>query len=93
MPPRLTVITTPPDALPDSWSERQTESFTEAFSCGFYMVLERSRDGEDHVVRMLYGGNRLPKALAIFAERVRARPRGHWTVQQGARVIEKWPND
>lgn len=89
-PPRRRLqIVTPPQ---DPFGEQETDDFQEAWDRGFYMTLERRKDN-DHVERMLYGGNNLTKALEAFDAIVRKRPGGYWTVQQRARVLRKWPED
>ena len=75
---------------PNPFGEQETDNFQEAFDRGFYMVLERRRDN-DQIARMLYGGNNIDKARATFADIVRRRPRGRWTLQQRTQVLQKWP--
>jgi hypothetical protein len=49
-----------------------------------------SKDGNT-VQRMLWAGNRIEKARAIFDEALKRRPRGRYTIRQGIRVLRKWP--
>jgi hypothetical protein len=56
----------------------------------FYKV-ETWTDDELHVQRMLYAGSSLGKAKVILADAVRKRPRGHYTIRQRIRVLDKWP--
>ncbi len=60
-------------------------------------TFSKSRSGTGRnsysVVDMLYAGNRLEKARAIFDEAVTRRPRGRYLIRQGIRVLRKWPAD
>jgi hypothetical protein len=49
-----------------------------------------SRDGQ-RVERMLFAGNSLDRARAIFKAEIRRRPRGHYTIRQRSRVLDQWP--
>ena len=41
---------------------------------------------------LLYAGNNLGKAQAIFAAAVKHRPRIRLTIRQRTRVLQEWPN-
>jgi hypothetical protein len=43
------------------------------------------------IERMLWAGNSIDKARAVFREAVKHRPRGRYTVRQRSLVLEKWP--
>ena len=59
----------------------------------FYKVEQWSRDGQ-RVERMLFAGNSLDRARAIFKAEIRRRPRGHYTIWQRSRVLDQWsPQD
>jgi len=40
---------------------------------------------------MLFAGNSLDRARAIFKAELRRRPRGRYTIRQRTRVLEEWP--
>jgi hypothetical protein len=40
---------------------------------------------------MLFAGNSLDSARAVFQTEVRRRPRSRYTIRQRSRVLEKWP--
>jgi hypothetical protein len=40
---------------------------------------------------MLWAGNSLDKARALFSAEVRRRPRGRYTIRQRSRVLDEWP--
>jgi hypothetical protein len=46
-----------------------------------------------HIVDLVYvyAGNKLDKALAIFAAMVKHRPRIRLTIRQRTRVLQEWP--
>jgi hypothetical protein len=56
----------------------------------FYKVEQWTRDWQ-HVDRMLYAGNDLDHARAVFAAFTAKRPRARLTVSQRARVLSRWP--
>ena len=62
------------------WSNEETDEPLLADHRNFYKVERWSRDGQ-RVERMLFAGNSLDKARAIFPE-VRRRPRGRYTIRQ-----------
>jgi hypothetical protein len=43
------------------------------------------------VDRMLYAGNNLDEARAIFAATIKHRPRVQLTIRQRSRVLQQWP--
>jgi hypothetical protein len=56
----------------------------------FFKVELWTRDGR-HVERLLFAGNSLDKARALFAAYGRRRPRARLTIRQRSRVLEEWP--
>ena len=40
---------------------------------------------------MIHAGNRIEKAREVFANVVKCRPGGRYTIRQGIRVLRKWP--
>ena len=56
----------------------------------FFKVKLWSRDGR-HVERLLFAGNSLDKARALFAAYGRRRPRARLTIRQRSRVLEEGP--
>jgi hypothetical protein len=47
----------------------------------FYKVERWSKD-DQRIERMLWAGNSIDKARAVFREAVRHRPRGRYTIRQ-----------
>ena len=56
----------------------------------FFKVELWTRDSR-HVERLLFAGNSLDKARALFAAYGRRRPRSRLTIRQRSRVLEEWP--
>jgi hypothetical protein len=71
---------------------RETDDWDEADRRNFYKV-ERWDAAELHIEALLYSSNDLSKARAIFAAWKARRPRGHYTLRQMIRVLERWPPD
>jgi hypothetical protein len=46
-----------------------------------------------HIERMLFAGSSIARAREIFADAVRRRPRGRYTIRQRCRVVQSWPAD
>jgi hypothetical protein len=44
-----------------------------------------------HIERMLFAGNSLDRARAIFADFIREQPRAKLTIRQRTRVLDRWP--
>lgn len=74
------------------WSKQETDDPTVADQRNFYKV-ERWTKDDLHIERMLYAGNNIEKARAIFDEAVKRRPRGRYTIRQGIRVLAQWPEE
>jgi hypothetical protein len=74
------------------WSDEETDNPLYADERNFYKVEKWIKNGTS-VDRMLYAGNSLDKARAIFAATVKHRPRVQLTIRQRGRVLEKWPLD
>ena len=69
------------------WSDEETDEPLIADHRNFYKVEQWSRDGQ-RVERMLFAGNSLDRARAIFKAELRRRPRGRYTIRQRTRVLE-----
>ncbi len=78
--------TTPDDATLNV----ETDNPTYADDHNFYKVEKWTRDGTK-VDRLLYAGNSLAKAQAIFAQSIMHRPRIRLTIKQRTRVLQQWP--
>jgi hypothetical protein len=76
----------------DEFRYRETTDPDEADLRRFYKV-ERWDAAEMHVEGLPYASNDLSKARAIFAAWKTLRPRGHYTLRQGIRVLDRWPPD
>jgi hypothetical protein len=69
-------------------SEEQTDDPQYADLRNFYKVEKWSRDSI-RVEELLYGGNSLDKALAVFSTMVRHWPRIRLTIRQRTRVLQE----
>jgi hypothetical protein len=58
----------------------------------FYKVEQWSKDGQ-RVARMIYASNRIDRARKMFNLNVQRRPGGRYTIRQGIRVLQKWPQE
>jgi hypothetical protein len=56
----------------------------------FFKVELWTRDGL-HVERLLFAGNSVDKARALFGAYGKRRPRTRLTIRQRSRVLEEWP--
>jgi thiamine monophosphate kinase len=56
----------------------------------FYNVEKWTRDGTK-VDSLLYAGNNLGRARAVFESAIKHRPRIRLTIRQRTRVLEQWP--
>jgi hypothetical protein len=56
----------------------------------FYRVEKWTRDGTK-VDSLLYAGNSLGRAQAVFENAIKHRPRIRLTIRQQTRVLEQWP--
>jgi hypothetical protein len=72
------------------WSNEETDDPIYADTRNFYKVEKWTRDGL-RVERMLYAGNSLDKARALFSAIIKHRPRIRLMIRQRGRVLEKWP--
>ena len=66
------------------WSDEETDDPLDADRRNFYKV-------EVWVELMLYAGNSLGRARAMFESTIRRRPRTRLTIRQRTRVLEEWP--
>jgi hypothetical protein len=76
--------------MPGPGTDEETASLLYADARNFYKV-ELWTDNEQRVTDLLYAGNNLDKARDVFASAIRKRPRGHYTIRQRIRVVDKWP--
>jgi hypothetical protein len=74
----------------NDWSNDETTEPLIADHRNFYKVERWTRD-DLRVEAMLWAGNSIEKARAVFAEAVKHRPRGHYTIRQRSLVIQRWP--
>jgi hypothetical protein len=56
----------------------------------FFKVELWTKDGQ-HVERLLFAGNSLDKARALFAAYGKRRPRARLTIRQRSRIVAEWP--
>jgi hypothetical protein len=56
----------------------------------FFKVEVWTKDGQ-HVERLLFAGNSLDNAHALFAAYAKRRPRARLTIRQRSRVVAEWP--
>jgi hypothetical protein len=56
----------------------------------FFKVELWTRDGL-HVERLLFAGNSLDRARALFAAYRKKRPTARLTIRQRSRVVAEWP--
>jgi hypothetical protein len=56
----------------------------------YYKVEKWTKDGSK-VDLMLYAGNNLATAQAIYAAAIKHRPRIRLTIRQRTRVLQEWP--
>ena len=71
-------------------SDEETADALYADERNFYKIEKWTKEGS-RVDRMLYAGNNLDKARAIFAATVKRRPRVRLTIRQRSRVLQHWP--
>lgn len=70
--------------------DEETDNPLLADDRNYYKVEKWIRDGMK-VEDLLYAGNNLGKAQAIFAAAVKHRPRIRLTIRQRTRVLQEWP--
>jgi hypothetical protein len=81
----------PKEPRPDDPAvHEETDSPTYADDRMFYKVEKWTKDGTK-VDRMLYGGNSLGRARAVFESAIKHRPRIRLTIKQRARVLDQNP--
>ena len=76
--------------LPDPFGPQETDDPAEADARNFFKVEHWSND-DQRIEALIYAGNRLERARAIFDEAIKRRPAGRFTIRQRARVLAKWP--
>jgi hypothetical protein len=69
------------------WSDEETDNPLRADDRNFCKVEKWSRDGQ-RVERMLWAGNSLDKARALFNAEVNRRAAA---IRQRSRVLDQWP--
>ncbi len=80
-----------PDPKPDDVTfHEQTDSPIYADDRNFYKVEKWARDGSK-VDSLLYAGNSLGRARALFERAIKHRPRIRLTLRQRMRVLAEWP--
>lgn len=72
-----------------NWSHETTDDPVYADRRNFYKVERWTKDGL-HVSELLYAGNDLEKARAIFTAEKKFRPGRPYTIRQGIRVLANW---
>jgi hypothetical protein len=77
------------DALDDAFRE-ETDDPLVADRRNFFKVELWTKDGR-HIERLLFAGNSLDKARALFAAYNKRRPRARLTIRQRTRVVDEWP--
>jgi hypothetical protein len=75
--------------MPDPDHEETTDPLV-ADARNFYKVEKWTRDGTK-VDSLLYAGNGLDRAQAVFESAIKHRPRIRLTIRQQTRVLEQWP--
>jgi hypothetical protein len=81
----------PKEPKPDDVAvHEQTDSPTHADDRNFYKVEKWTRDGTK-VDSLLYAGNSLGRARAVFEGAIQHRPRIRLTIRQRTRLIQQWP--
>jgi hypothetical protein len=80
----------PARAAGEHWSNDEIDEPLLADHRNFYKVEQWTKD-EQLVERMLWAGNSLDRARAIFNAEAKRRPRCHYTIRQRSRVLAKWP--
>jgi hypothetical protein len=76
--------------MTDDWSDEETEDPLVADTRNFYKVEKWTRDGT-RVDSLLYAGNSLGRAQAVFENAIKHRPRIRLTIRQRTRVLQEWP--
>jgi hypothetical protein len=80
-----------PEPRPDDITFHEvTDSAIYADDRNFYKVEKWIRDGSK-VDDLLYAGNSLSRARAVFERAIKHRPRIRLTLRQRTRVLDQWP--
>jgi hypothetical protein len=58
----------------------------------FYKVEKWTKDGTK-IDRLLYAGDSLEKARALFGEAIKHRPRIRLTIRQRTHLLDQWPKE
>jgi hypothetical protein len=83
-------LSEPPTRANDPFHE-ETDDPLVADRRNFFKVELWTRDGQ-HVERLLFAGNSLDEARALFARYGKRRPRAHLTIRQRSRVLAERPS-
>jgi hypothetical protein len=76
--------------MPDDFTSEETANPFYADERNFYKVEKWTRDGTK-VDSLLYAGNDLATAQAIYFAEIKHRPRIRLTIRQRTRVLQSWP--
>jgi thiamine monophosphate kinase len=81
----------PKEAKPDDVPlHQETDSPTYADDHNFYKVEKWTRNGTK-VGSLLYAGNNLGRARAVFERSIKHRRRIRLTIRQRTRLLDQWP--
>jgi hypothetical protein len=75
---------------PGSLFDEETDDPLVADRCNFFKVELWTRDSL-RIERLLFAGNSLDKARAVFAAFGRKRSRTRLTIRQRTRMLQQWP--
>jgi len=53
--------------------------------------VEKWDAAEQHIIELVHASNDLGRARQVFVGEKARRPRGHYTLRQNIRVIDRWP--
>jgi hypothetical protein len=82
-------LSKPPTRANDFFRE-ETDDPLVADRRNFFKVELWTKDSR-HVERLLFAGNNLDKARALFDAYAKKRPRARLTIRQRSRVVAEWP--
>jgi hypothetical protein len=75
--------------MTERWGEEETNNSVYADTRGFFKVEEWTAD-DLHVARLIYAGNRIDRARAMFDAAISFDPARRYYIRQGIRVVAKW---
>jgi hypothetical protein len=82
-------LSEPPNRANNLFREETDDSLV-ADRRNFFKVELWTKDSRQ-VERLLFAGNDLDKARALFAAYAKKRPRARLTIRQRSRVVAEWP--